>query len=87
LKDVSWLSRRVESNVIGLPPPVRLAGKLVDHNEVGGAFHSERRQVKPDGGLSRLVRVKVRDDQDGVLGLGQALGEADQLRLVDVMEP
>ena len=86
LEDVSWFVSRVEANVISPSPPVRLTGKLVGDYEVGVALQAKRGQVKPDGRLSRLVRVEVHDDQDRVLLPRGAFGKADQLRLVDVMK-
>jgi hypothetical protein len=85
----------IESNVIGLPPLVGLAGQLVGDDELVRPVHAKRRQIQIDGRLTYLVRVEIHDGQHrvGLIPGGKAcsrevgFGEADDLGLVDVMEP
>src|SRR5262249_18642475 len=84
-QDVSWRQGGVEPNVVGPPPLVGMPGQLVGDNELRSVIHAQRGHVEPDCRLAWGVRIKVYDGQDGVLTLA-ALGEADQFRLVDVME-
>src|SRR5215472_7604073 len=86
-ENVSWCNRRIEAHVVGLTPPVGLAGQLIANDKLRPIVHAKCRHVKPDGCLSRLVWIKVHDGQHGVRVRLAALGEADHLRPIDVMEP
>src|ERR1700734_3419444 len=87
-EDVCGLDRRVEAHIIGVAPPVGSTRELVGDNESGLAVHSERRQVKPDRGLTSLMRIQVYYDQDSIpTAVTHPLGEAEQFRLVSVVEP
>src|SRR5262249_47048052 len=85
-KDMGWRQSWVEAYIVPLPPQVGLAGQLVGYNELRPGVHAERGQIEPDRGLACTVRIEVHHDQHGVGVPLAALGETDQLRLVDVME-
>src|SRR5262249_16003329 len=92
-EDVCGHHRRVEPHVAGLPPPVRLAGKLVGDQELSATIEAERRHVQPDGGLSRPAPVEINDDEHdipsapGRVGTVRDLGKTQQIRLVSMVKP
>src|SRR5262249_25300194 len=84
---MGWCSRRIEAHIVGLTPPVGLAGQLVCDDELRPIVHAECGHVKPYRGLSRLVWIQVNNHQHRVRIPLAALGETDHARLIDVMEP
>ena len=83
---MGWRPGWVEPYVVGSPPLIGMPGQLVCDNELRPVVHAQRGHIEPDCRLTGCVGVKVHDDQDGILVPLAALGEADQFRLVDVME-
>src|ERR1022692_317040 len=56
----------IQANVVGFAPPVRLAGQLVGHRETRADINAERGSVQPEGRLTRLVRVKIHNDENRI---------------------
>jgi hypothetical protein len=75
----------VQAYVVGVAPGVGLTRQFVGDEELGAVGETEGGQVQVDGGLTDLVRVQIDHGQDHVVA--DALGEAQEFRLVRMVEP